>query len=105
MPDRNRRTNGPCGDCEARCAAKHSRVTVMRMVRVFAPTIVELVECRLVTTGQDVRIVCAKQIAISFTIVELRTSMVTVIVSTACVNLRVLNVFKSTINAVSNVGF
>ncbi|KAG2299951.1 hypothetical protein Bca52824_036423 [Brassica carinata] len=83
MPDRNRRTNGPCGDCEARCGAKHSRVTVMRMVRVFAPTIVELVECRLFTTGQGVRIVCAKQIAISFTIVESWTSMVTLKVSIA----------------------
>lgn len=81
-------------------------LTVMRMVRVFAPySCLELVECRLVTTGQGVWTPCAKQIAISFTIVELRTSMVTVIVSTACVNLRVLNVFKSTINAVSNVGF
>lgn len=68
----------------------------MRMVCSLVLTIVELVECRSVTTGQGVRTPCAKQIAISFTIVELRTSMVTVIVLTACVNLRVLDVFNKT---------
>ena len=73
----------------------------MRMVCSLVLTIVELVECRLVTTGQGVRTPCAKQIAISFTIVELRTSMVTVIASIACVNLRVRNVFNRTSSNVS----